>query len=343
MVGVRDFYFIKKISFFGLKAQALLNWQSFCILIDEMKKFLPEKFTQIKIPAMLKDVAKRKDQLLPESAPKAASQLPLPGTPFDHYRRGKLIHLLNFGRYVGGRSVLEVGCGIGDLLKEMSKYRPKELFGVDSSVESLEFARRYLKGVEVDLTIADPRHLPFPEKSFDVVYLMYELQHISDQKQLQKVVDEATRVARQWVILVEETARETYDQDNIIRRPVEFYKKIFKNANEKSFFYSETKDRRYHLRKFDYLHVNASRYIFTGSNNPWHWIRWVMSPLLYLMGFPKSYMKMPTDSRDLPTGKLAMTLQKWSLPFTNSLDNIYKANDGTTVMWFEREKIFHRG
>lgn len=238
---------------------------------------------------------------------------------------------------------MEVGCGIGDLLKHMDKYRPKELFAVDSNPESLEFARRYLEGVDVDLTLADPRYLPFPDKSFDVVIVMYELQHIENQKEVQMVVDEAARVSRQWVILVEETAQETYQDGNIVRRPVDYYKKAFTNANQYQEDFENTKDRFFHLRKFDYLHVNASRYIFTGTGNPWHWIRWFFSPVLYLMGFPSSYMKLPTKSNDLPTSKFAMKLQEWVLPFTNSLDSIYRANDGTTVMWFEREKLFRRG
>ena len=308
-----------------------------------MKKYLPAKFQEIKLPASLKDATKRMEQLLPTSVPKAAGQLPLPGTPFDHYRRNKLIQLLDFNRYVGERSVLEVGCGIGDLLKVMSQFGPKELYGVDGSQEALDFAQKYLEGIEVDLTLADSRRLPFPDKAFDVVMVMYELQHITDDKSVQRVVDEAARVARQWVILVEETASETYLQDNIQRRPVSYYKEAFKKANEKTEVLRDSKDRTYYLRKADYLHINASQYIFTGASNPWHWIRWVFSPLLYLMGFPATYLKPPTSSSDLPTSKFALTLQKWALPFTTSLDNIYKANDGTTVMWFEREKLFRRG
>ncbi|MEO1263750.1 MAG: class I SAM-dependent methyltransferase [Bacteroidota bacterium] len=308
-----------------------------------MKKYLPEKFKDIKVPSLLKEATQKMDQLLPASVPKSAAQLPLPGTPFDHYRLKKLIQLLNLGSYVGGRTVLEVGCGVGDLLKQMSKYSPKELYAVDSSTESLDFARRYLAGIDVDLTLADPRQLPFPDKSFDVVMVMYELQHIENEKEVQQVVDEAARVCRQWIILVEETAPEKYTLGNVIRRPVDFYKSAFKKANEYHEDFQNTKDRVFYLRKFDYLHVNASQYIFTGRSNPWHWLRWLISPLLYLMGFPSSYMKLPTKSKDLPTSKLAMKLQEWALPFTNSLDAMYQANDGTTVMWFEREKLFRRG
>ncbi len=298
-----------------------------------MKKYLPEKFRSIKFPSLLTDAVQRKEKLLPTSLPKSAAQLPIPKTPFDHYQRSKLIQLLKFGQYVGGRSVLEVGCGIGDLLLEMHKYQPKELYGVDSTAASIEFAKQYLKDIDVDLSVADAVNLPFPDNSFDVVLVMYELQHIDKDWMMKKVVNEVARVARHWVILVEETAPESYRHENIVRRTVDDYKNAFKNVEDSRFF----------LRSTEYLHVNASRYIFTGANNPWHWIRWVFSPLLYLMGFPSSWMKIPLGETDLPESKIAMLLQKWSLPFTSSLDNIYKSNDGTTAMWFEREKLFGRG
>lgn len=298
-----------------------------------MKKYLPEKFKQIKIPGLLTKAEQRQEQLLPASLPKSAAQLPIPRTPFDHYQRSKLIHLLKFGRYIGERSVLEVGCGVGDLLLEMSKYNPKELYGVDSTPSSIAFATEYLKGIEVDLTVANANDLPFPDKSFDVVLVMYEMQHIDDEGLMFDVAEEVARVARHWVILVEETAQESYQVENIIRRSVNDYKEVFKQTEHGRFF----------LRNNEYLHVNASRYVFTGASNPWHWVRWVFSPLLYLMGFPSSWMKLPLAEQEIPDSKLALNLQKWSLPFVSSLDNIYTSNDGTTVMWFEREKLFGRG
>ncbi len=298
-----------------------------------MKKYLPEKFRSIKMPSLLTDAVQRKEKLLPASLPKSAAQLPIPKTPFDHYQRGKLIQLLKFGQYVGGRSVLEVGCGIGDLLLEMHKFHPKELYGVDSTAASIEFATQYLKDIDVDLSVASAASLPFPDNSFDVVLVMYELQHIDQDRMMKRVVHEVARVARHWVILVEETAQESYRHENIIRRTVDDYQDAFKYVDGSRFF----------LRNTEYLHVNASRYIFTGANNPWHWIRWVFSPLFYLMGFPSSWMKIPLGETDLPESKIALFLQKWSLPFTANLDNIYKSNDGTTAMWFEREKLFGRG
>ena len=54
------------------------------------------------------------------------------------------------------------------------------------------------------------------------------------------------------------------------------------------------------------------------------------------MGFPRSIMRMPSGNEKLPDSELAMKLQEWSLPMIMGLDDIFRAEEGTTVMWFER-------
>ncbi len=268
--------------------------------------------------------------MLPQSSAKSAVQLPIPQTPYDLYRRNKLIKLLKMNELVEFRSVLEIGCGVGDLLLEISKFNPRELYGVDGDPEMIGMAEKFLAGVKVDLMVSDVRRLPFPEKSFDVVVLMFELQHILNEKELDKVVYEVSRLSRQWVVLVEDTSPVEKRETGYVRRPVEVYKELFKK-------------KRFYLRKTDFLDVSASQYVFTGKSNPWHWIRWLLSPLLYLMGFPKEWMRLPIAESELPESKFALLLQKLSLPFMTSLDEIVKTGSGTTVMRFEREQLFRRG
>lgn len=295
-----------------------------------MKKFLPEKITHPIAPSILSKAKAQMVRLLPDSGAKSAVQLPVPRTPFDHYRKNKLIKLLKMNEIVEGKSVLEIGCGIGDLLLEINKYRPRQLFGIDSSEEAIGLARQFLGNAAVELMALDVKRLPFPEKSFDVVVVMFELQHLTDEKEVEKMIYEACRVTRQWLIVVEDTAPEQRQREGYVRRPVQWYKEAFR---EKHFF----------LRKTDFLDVSASRYVFTGRSNPWHWLRWLLSPLLYLMGFPKSWMKPPVEESELPTSKFAMFLQKLSLPFMTSVDELVKTGSGTTVMRFERERLFRRG
>ncbi|MBK9015407.1 MAG: class I SAM-dependent methyltransferase [Saprospiraceae bacterium] len=295
-----------------------------------MKYILPRNISTEKMLSFLKRAEKRQVKLLTDGEEKPALQLPIPRTPFDIYRKDKLIKLLNLRQLAEDRSVLEIGCGVGDLLKEIANYKPKELYGVDSSEKMVNYAREYLKEEKVDVQLANVFRLPFPEKSFDLVVVMSEFQHVPDNKQVERLIYEVCRVARQWVILVEETAPEEMIKENLIARTIEQYK-------------AEMKKKRFFLRSVDILDIAATSYVYTSRRNPWHWIRWVFSPLLYLLGFPSSVMKMPTNEEKIPDSELAMKLQAMTLPFATSLDSVFRKVEGTTVMRFEREQLFRRG
>jgi tRNA (uracil-5-)-methyltransferase TRM9 len=69
-------------------------------------------------------------------------------------------------RWQKGR-LLNVGCAHGpDFLPFKDGF---ELYGVDFSAEMLKFARKYAQkfGLDVELTLADVRRLPYPDESFD--------------------------------------------------------------------------------------------------------------------------------------------------------------------------------
>ncbi len=280
--------------------------------------------------SFLKGAEKQQVKLLPGSEEKPALQLPIPRTPFDIYRKQKLINLLDLRQLAQFRSVLEIGCGIGDLLKEIAQYNPKELYGVDSSPKMVAYAQEYLKEEKVDVQVANIFRLPFPERAFDLVVVMAEFQHVLNNKEMERLVYEVCRVSRQWVILVEETAPEEVVKEGVICRTIERYKE-------------EMKKKKFFLRKVDILDIAATSYVYTSRRNPWHWVRWVFSPLLYLLGFPSSVMKMPSAEEKLPDSELAMKLQELTLPFATSLDSVFRKVEGTTVMRFEREQLFRRG
>lgn len=279
--------------------------------------------------SILREVKTQVAKTLPAAEEKRAVQLPVPLTPFDRYRRQKLIKIMHLQELVGGKSVLEIGCGIGDVLLEVSRFGPRELYGVDASEEMIGLARQFLEGIKVDLLVNPSHRLPFPEKSFDVVILMFEFQFLDDEEELEKRLYEATRVARQWLVLVENTSPQARQEENHIARPVEFYKMQFSK-------------KRFHLRRISYLDESASRFFFTGSTNPLYWIRWILSPLLYLMGFPKSWMRFPSGKAEQPDSGFALFWQKITLPLISGFDDLFSSDKGITVMRFERHQIFRR-
>jgi ubiquinone/menaquinone biosynthesis C-methylase UbiE len=82
-----------------------------------------------------------------------------------------------------GTRLLEVGTGVGAVLAVLGQEFPGiVLTGVDIEPKQLEFARGHLErsGVEATLVQADALSLPFENESFDHVWMMWFLEHLSD-------------------------------------------------------------------------------------------------------------------------------------------------------------------
>lgn len=78
-----------------------------------------------------------------------------------------------------GRTVLEVGCGIGKDARFLSE-NGIDYLGVDSSLSTLRLARRHfeLAGLPPRFVNGDAIRLPFPDGSFDIVISIGVLHHV---------------------------------------------------------------------------------------------------------------------------------------------------------------------
>lgn len=106
----------------------------------------------------------------------------------------------------GAKSVLEVGCGYGRMLKELSRNLRGRLCGADFSESQLHAGREYMAPAVVPLVLADATHgLPFRTASFDLVYTQGCLMHVPPpgDKVFQS---ELARVSRRYVVHTEEFA-----------------------------------------------------------------------------------------------------------------------------------------
>jgi ubiquinone/menaquinone biosynthesis C-methylase UbiE len=93
-------------------------------------------------------------------------------------------------------TVVEIGCGEGELLSRLSAWRPaRQQFGFDVSREILEQARRH-PGITVALQSAEA--LALADRSADLVIASEVLEHLNDP---QAALREIARVARRRVIL----------------------------------------------------------------------------------------------------------------------------------------------
>jgi ubiquinone/menaquinone biosynthesis C-methylase UbiE len=106
----------------------------------------------------------------------------------DDYRFDKLHYLPQLVDFSGyrGRTLLEVGCGIGTDLVRFARGGAL-VTGVDLSTTAIELAKQNfaLHGESAqELRVADGEALPFPDASFDVVYAHGVVQYTADAPQL---------------------------------------------------------------------------------------------------------------------------------------------------------------
>ena len=118
---------------------------------------------------------------------------------FEAHRRARYAlepHIFDFAQFQAARGlrVLEIGVGMGADYLEWLKAGAQAV-GVDFSAASIERARQQCEqgGLQPDLRVADAEQLPFPDKSFDLVYSYGVMHHSPDTAQC---VQEAWRVLK---------------------------------------------------------------------------------------------------------------------------------------------------
>lgn len=101
--------------------------------------------------------------------------------------------------YAAGERLLDVGCGVGAVLGVIARrFAGLHLAGVDAQPRQIRTAGHHLHGLgagQADLRVADARQLPWPEASFDHVYMMWFIEHLPDEIAAE-VLREARRVLR---------------------------------------------------------------------------------------------------------------------------------------------------
>ncbi len=98
---------------------------------------------------------------------------------------GALVELLHADtRYPAGSRVLEAGCGVGAQTVILARHSPHARFvSIDTSEASLSRAREAVRlcgPANVELCRGDIFHLPFPDASFDNVFICFVLEHLHD-------------------------------------------------------------------------------------------------------------------------------------------------------------------
>jgi ubiquinone/menaquinone biosynthesis C-methylase UbiE len=93
------------------------------------------------------------------------------------------VHLLMLMKVgdVGGLSILDLGCGTGDMLRRFVAAGAARLVGVDASDGMLEVASRLCDGYgNIELLAGSAESLPFPAEEFDIVTSCIAFHHFPD-------------------------------------------------------------------------------------------------------------------------------------------------------------------
>lgn len=106
-----------------------------------------------------------------------------------------------------GKKALEVGCGGGMLCEEIARFG-FETTGIDPSERSIAIAQRHTKssGLAIAYRTGAGEALPYPDRSFDVVFCCDVLEHVRD---LPKVISEISRVLKPGGVFCYDTINRT--------------------------------------------------------------------------------------------------------------------------------------
>lgn len=111
------------------------------------------------------------------------------------YWREKLI--LRDVNFLPGDRILEIGCGAGAVLGVLGQAFPQlQLAGIDLQASQIAYARQHLENLgllNVDLQVGNASQLPWTDESFNYIYNIWFLEHISNPE---PILQEAYRVLK---------------------------------------------------------------------------------------------------------------------------------------------------
>lgn len=141
--------------------------------------------------------------------------------PYYRYKREKFLELLQTIDF-SGKKVLEVGCGPGGNLVEVSKLSPGKLVGADISQKMVSLAKKRVPD-GIDIVKTNGTELPFADNSFDIVFTATVLQHVTDEKMLSQLMEEICRVSSDSIYIFEKVDKDIIGDELCMARPVNYY------------------------------------------------------------------------------------------------------------------------
>lgn len=132
--------------------------------------------------------------------------------------------------------VLDLGCGVGRFTFRLAK-RCKKVWGIDASPTAIEICKikcQYMATSNAIFRVMDVRNLEFEDETFDWVFSVTVLQHITNEADLAVAIREVLRVTKSTgkIVLLECTSEKRKDE-HVISLPRNKWFKIIEDAGGK--------------------------------------------------------------------------------------------------------------
>lgn len=99
-----------------------------------------------------------------------------------------------------GASVIDIGCGTGELCFELFRQKQCKVVGLDLSLKMIRFAEKRNTFPEVTFVHGDATDLSkYPDRSFDFAVMLVFIHELAEEKQ-KRALREALRVAKKLII-----------------------------------------------------------------------------------------------------------------------------------------------
>lgn len=106
----------------------------------------------------------------------------IPSGSFDELDATHTTNYIFAKQFIESKVVLDVGCGCGFGCEYFARSGAKHVIGVDTSKETVKFAKTHYSAVNLDFVIMDAQNLAFKDSSFDMVTSFEVIEHLHNVK-----------------------------------------------------------------------------------------------------------------------------------------------------------------
>jgi len=134
-----------------------------------------------------------------------------------------------------GTKILDIGCGTGDLIESLLNRAAPEIVGIDVSDETIVYAQRRFSGRSgVKLLVMRLEDLNFLPASFNLIFGINVLQHITDAREFSTAIGKMVRILRNggYIFVMDFSPLKVKDRTPapyVIIRPRDEYVKAFED------------------------------------------------------------------------------------------------------------------